>query len=433
MRRPPLLFLAPCAPAASGNGLAMRGWSFLEAYARSHDIHLIVLPVAGRAEIGIEVERICTRIDMLPLAGFFDPVMAVLARVLPPSELPRALAARRLPRICRYRPQAVWRVVEAALKDSQAEILHVQRLYMAPAVLPLLQRERADRPFVILDLDDDDARSFERIASLLDLRGEAEPARDHHLDSRRFAALARDAAAAADRALLCSEFDRARLSIDFPEARFAVVPNAPPEVTPGTAVVPGNATMKDIDLLFVATFNYFPNADGAEWLALEVMPLLPAGLRVCLVGNCPDRLRDLLAGMPGIVVAGRVPDLAPYYARARAAVVPLRAGGGTRIKILEAVAYGVPVVSTTIGAEGLDFADGRHLLLADTPEAFAEACMRTLDDGQAASRRAQAASLVLGMGGGREGVLERISDLVADARITDLAADGRLAPLPHSG
>ena len=92
-----------------------------------------------------------------------------------------------------------------------------------------------------------------------------------------------------------------------------------------------------------------------------------------------------------IHVTGTVDDVGPYYERAQVAVVPLRAGGGSRLKILEAFALGRPVVSTTLGAEGLDVVDGEHLLLADTAAAFAEAVIRLLEDPELSARIAGAA------------------------------------------
>jgi len=103
---------------------------------------------------------------------------------------------------------------------------------------------------------------------------------------------------------------------------------------------------------------------------------------VVVAGSNPVDAVRALADQPGVTVLANPPEIAPLYAKARAAVVPLRAGGGTRIKILEAFAHGVPVISTPLGAEGLDVEAGRHLVVADTPEAFAAACIDIArDDG----------------------------------------------------
>jgi glycosyltransferase involved in cell wall biosynthesis len=97
------------------------------------------------------------------------------------------------------------------------------------------------------------------------------------------------------------------------------------------------------------------------------------------VGREAEDVSRILRGRPGIVLTGYVDDVRPWLARAQAVVVPLRAGGGTRLKILEAMAMARPVVSTTMGSEGLDVTDGEHLLVADSPDAFATAVIRLLE------------------------------------------------------
>jgi glycosyltransferase involved in cell wall biosynthesis len=136
-------------------------------------------------------------------------------------------------------------------------------------------------------------------------------------------------------------------------------------------------------LLFTGTMEWEPNVDAACWMAREILPLvrerLPsATLRI--VGRKPTpRVREL-AALPGVEVVGAVPSVWPELARAAVAVAPVRMGSGTRIKILEAASASVPVVSTTIGAEGLGMRDGREVLLADAASAFAEACASLLTD-----------------------------------------------------
>ncbi|MGC8919134.1 glycosyltransferase family 4 protein [Streptomyces sp. PG2] len=134
-------------------------------------------------------------------------------------------------------------------------------------------------------------------------------------------------------------------------------------------------------MLFQGSFDWPPNADAAAWLTREVLPRLHArvpGARVVLAGK-PAPEVAALAG-PCVEVTGMVPSMAPYLRAADLVVVPLRVGSGTRIKILEAFAHGVPVVSTTIGAEGLDVVAGEHLALADGAEGLALACAELLTD-----------------------------------------------------
>lgn len=135
------------------------------------------------------------------------------------------------------------------------------------------------------------------------------------------------------------------------------------------------------DLLFVGSLSYLPNTDGVLFFASEVMPELHRrfpDLRWMIVGkNAPVAVQSL-DGVNGVEVVGEVPDVEPYYRRCAVSVVPLRAGSGTRLKILEAMAWGRPVVSTMLGCEGLDVEDRQHLLIADRPDDFVKAVAELL-------------------------------------------------------
>jgi glycosyltransferase involved in cell wall biosynthesis len=129
---------------------------------------------------------------------------------------------------------------------------------------------------------------------------------------------------------------------------------------------------------------YHPNEDAALQIADVVLPCIhrsgQCSVQVLIVGNRPRDTVLALGSRRRITVTGAVDSVTPYYRQATVAVVPLRAGGGTRIKILEAAAHRVPVVSTPVGAEGLEVADGRELLLAHTPEQMAGQCVRLWQD-----------------------------------------------------
>jgi glycosyltransferase involved in cell wall biosynthesis len=132
------------------------------------------------------------------------------------------------------------------------------------------------------------------------------------------------------------------------------------------------------DIVFVGSMDFHANIDGASYFCTEVWPQIHAlapQFRFIVVGSRPAVEVRNLAQSPGIIVTGEVDDVRPYYGSAFAAIVPLRVGGGTRLKILEAMAAGVPVVSTSIGAEGLAVNPGVNILLADTPEEMARVLM----------------------------------------------------------
>jgi glycosyltransferase involved in cell wall biosynthesis len=206
------------------------------------------------------------------------------------------------------------------------------------------------------------------------------------LDERRWHRVEQDVAARVARVLVCSELDRARLGA--PNA--TVVPNGYPAPEAAARAV---GTDRPV-LLFVGLLTYPPNVDAAGFLADVVLPAVrrrvpEAELR--LVGRTGPEV-DALGDRPGVTVVGRVDDLAPELAGAAVAVAPIRFGGGTRIKILEAFAHGIPVVTTTVGCEGLDVEPGRHLLIGDDPQTFAAACVRLLLDPARRRELASAAS-----------------------------------------
>jgi glycosyltransferase involved in cell wall biosynthesis len=149
------------------------------------------------------------------------------------------------------------------------------------------------------------------------------------------------------------------------------------------------------DLVFVGSMNWAPNADGVRFFVRQVLPIIRQSIPGCtlaLVGRDPDgSVVRAAQDDPAISVTGTVPDVRPYLWGARVAVVPLRIGGGTRIKIFEAMAAGCPVVSTSIGCEGLGLTAGRHLLVGDDPGEFAALCIRMLADRAAAAELAAVA------------------------------------------
>jgi polysaccharide biosynthesis protein PslH len=137
------------------------------------------------------------------------------------------------------------------------------------------------------------------------------------------------------------------------------------------------------DLVFIGSLDYLPNVEGVHWFVARVLPLIHAArpaTTVSLVGKSPvQSIGEMGAKDARIRVTGTVPDIRPYLWNASVSVVPLFAGSGTRLKIYEAMATGTAVVSTTVGAEGLAHTDGTDLVLADSPETFAAACLDLLE------------------------------------------------------
>jgi glycosyltransferase involved in cell wall biosynthesis len=198
-------------------------------------------------------------------------------------------------------------------------------------------------------------------------------------DARWWASVHRRTACAADVLVFASEDDRERCGAPgsvvvpntYEEAAAPAAPDGEPLDTGGGPTV-----------LFQGALTWPPNEDAAVWLVREIAPVIRAvhpGLRIVLAGSPSPRVREL-DDHPGVQVVGRVPWMKPYLAAADLVVVPLRVGGGTRIKILESFACGVPVVSTSIGAEGLGVRAGVHLDIGDSVADIARACLRLLGD-----------------------------------------------------
>ncbi|HKY39976.1 MAG TPA: glycosyltransferase [Polyangiaceae bacterium] len=185
-----------------------------------------------------------------------------------------------------------------------------------------------------------------------------------------------------------SERDASVLRQDEPRTALSVVPNG----VDVDAFQPAATTSEAENLLFFGAMNYYPNQDGIGFFVEQVLPRILARrprLKLWIVGPGSDALQRLRG--PNVEVTGFVDAVEPYIDRASAVVVPLRIGGGTRLKIVEAMAKAKAIVSTRIGAEGIDLGHDEHALLADTPEDFAAQVERILTDAALAKRLGAAA------------------------------------------
>lgn len=183
-------------------------------------------------------------------------------------------------------------------------------------------------------------------------------------------------ARAADLTLTVTEADRAHLLALDPALQVAVLPNIHPVLPPGPGLTARTS------LMFIGGFAHPPNRDAALYLVAEVLPEVRRELgdvELLLVGSKPPQ-EVLALASPSIVVTGKVPHAAPFYDRSRVVVAPLRYGAGMKGKIGEALSHGVPVVTTTIGAEGMGLLDGETVLIGDDPRAFAVAVARVWRD-----------------------------------------------------
>jgi sugar transferase (PEP-CTERM/EpsH1 system associated) len=184
----------------------------------------------------------------------------------------------------------------------------------------------------------------------------------------------------------CTEYDAMVIERDAPSAAALVIPNG---ADLSTFVPTGRPKAKDPTLLYVGAMHYYPNADAVtfffEAMYERIRQAVP-DVKVQIVGHAPPPDIQRLGRLPGVVVTGSVTDVRPYYEEATVFIVPLRLGGGTRLKIIEAMAMGLPAVSTTVGAEGLAVHPGEDILIADDPASFAESVLRLLADAELRQR-----------------------------------------------
>jgi glycosyltransferase involved in cell wall biosynthesis len=278
------------------------------------------------------------------------------------------------------------RALLAFAGHASYQLVHVSRLYLASLVKPWMNVANS-APYLVLDCDEDDVSAYRRFGRLHRLWGRRRQAKWVEAEADAFKALGmhyfpRFAL------LLAASAGEARLLR--PRARgsaIIVVPNVPPVSESRSVQVPRTKERRNI--LFVGNMGYLPNIDAAMWFAKRIWPRIrssaPFPLRFTIAGYGAPRELMELARQRDVVMTGAFDDAERLYRQAALAVVPIRAGGGTRIKLLEAAKYAVPVVATRFGAEGSGFRSGRELLLADTEPDFADACVRLLTDHRLAS------------------------------------------------
>lgn len=299
----------------------------------------------------------------------------------------------------RYRVPTLVDALKGLLSQRSICAIHIEGLEMAWAVEDLLDRPPGTRPALVLDELNAEYRLQERLFQA----DRGDPRRwpgalYSGIQARRLRHYEAWIVRRVDWVVAVSEPDAQDLE--------ALGTARPPVVAPNgvdTAFFHPEAVeplpLGEPAFVFTGSMDYRPNVDAARWLAEAIWPVVRSALpeaRLYLVGRRPSRAVRQLQEIPGIHVVGEVPDVRPYLAGATVYVAPLRAGGGTRLKILEAMAMGKAIVSTPMGCDGLPVVDGKHVWLADG-EAFAAAMIALVRDssrrralGEAARRLAVA-------------------------------------------
>jgi len=358
-----ILYIAPTPPYPLTNGQAIRNFHLLRAYSQ-----------IGRVRFAFLYRNETQREAADALAPYCESIHPISA--LPGVWLEQASPwRRRLDSVATLTPSIAWGCAHPEMARLVAELtptadlVHVAKLWMAPNV-ELVSRRRGPKRMV-LDLDD-----VETTVKLRALKTYPPAKWQRRLfewyDLLRLWRYQHRAFRTFDRVFVCSRRDRERL-------RHTNV-----EVIPNGATIPGQPLPDESDgrtLLCVTTMSWRPNVDGVLFFIHNVLPLIRRevpDVRLLVVGSgAPPDVRRLHDGQR-ISVFSDVPTLEPYYRQATAAVVSLRVGGGTRLRMLEAFSLGRPVVSTSVGCEGIDVTDGEHALIRDTPDAFAAACVAVL-------------------------------------------------------
>jgi sugar transferase (PEP-CTERM/EpsH1 system associated) len=377
-----VLYFATRACWPPDTGASLRNYYLIRELARAARVTYLAFAeprldgtTAGEGEA--PAEQTCEQVVTVPRAS--------------PCTLPRlvrgALGATPLP-VLNYTTEAMKRTLLRLLAEQEFDVIQIESLHLL-GYLSILQAARP-RPRLLWDWHNVESEVMGRYSERINSRPRRLYAR---LTARRMAKLERRAISAFDAHSVVSERDREQLLAMDPAARVFVIENGvdvaqyssaacrraraeAPTADGSPELLPGRPR-----ILFVGSMDYHANIDAVITFAREVWPRLRrehADLIFTIVGRRPALEVRALARLDGIEVTGTVDDVRPYYVGAAAAVVPLQVGGGSRLKILEAMAAGVPVISTRLGAEGLPVRDGEHLLLAGTPDDFCRALAHVL-------------------------------------------------------
>lgn len=365
-----ILLLTPQLPYPPQQGTSLRNFHLLRALAQRHDVTLLSFAERDRAA---DTTR-----------------LAELAHVLPPIPVPGRTTGQRLhvlltsraPDVARrLHSEAFGTALTDALRGEAFDAVQIEGIELAWTIS--LIRAAAPGTRIVLDCHNAETE-LQRRALRSDLRQPRRwPAAVYSATQvGRLARSERAALRAADAVIAVSEEDRQQLmALADPERPIAVIPNVVAvDEYAWQGLVPDEARF---DLLFTGKMDYRPNVDGVLWFAAEIWPLVRRARPATtwgIVGQRPHARLATLGSEPGITLTGRVDQVQPYLAGAGVYVLPLRIGSGTRLKLIESLAAGCAVVSTTLGAEGFALASEREVVLADTPEAFAAAVLALLDD-----------------------------------------------------
>ena len=381
-----ILLLTPQFPYPPHQGTTLRNYNLIAGLAQRHEVHLLSFgdPAASR---GTPLDDLCHSVQVIA-----PPERTMLQRL-------QGLALSRLPDMAQRLPSPAFQsALDATLEQLDPDVVEVEGIEMAQYLFQAAShRGAANRPLLVFD-DHNAEYVLQQRAFETDVR---QPKRwlgaaYSFVQWQRLKGYERQACRVADRIVAVSAPDAAAICRLDPELKPVVVPNGV-DMAYYTASVPALGTDKGPgpqDLVFTAKMDFRPNVDAVLWFAGAVLPYIrreSPQTRFWVVGKDPHPRLAPLAADPGIAVTGWVEDVRPYIAAAALYVIPLRIGGGTRLKVLEAMAMGKAIVSTSLGCEGFDLTSDQELSIADTPDQFAAAALALLRDPQRRERMGEAA------------------------------------------
>ena len=376
-----ILYLSQLVPYPADAGPKVRIYYVLQYLASAG--HEVTLAAFCRPEDKPEqlehLHRYCREIYTVPM---------LRSRWRDGGQLVRSLLTNRPFLITRDEVPAMKRLLQSLVSQNSYDAIHADQLWMAQYALPLKETAaKSNQPISVLDQHNAVFLIPKRLAA-----GSGNPVSRSllNLEEKKMAAYEAEVCRQFDHVVWVTDEDRAALAQGNGRINGRIKGITIPICVDPDAQPPIRRKAGTKRVTFMGGLHWPPNSQGVIWFAQEVWPRVLARVPEAVftvIGKNPPSL----AGMAQAVeVAGYVADPEPYLAETAAFVVPLHAGGGMRVKILEAWRWGLPVVSTTIGAEGIDYENGRDLLIADSPDAFAEAVVRLLCEWELAERIGQA-------------------------------------------
>lgn len=371
-----ILFVTSYVPALIGGGSALRSYNFIIRLLESHEVSLLALSAESDMEIDAreDWESKGVQVTTVPLTWSEDPTLREKLRRLTTLQPYRAQAF--------VNPQ-MRNAFRSMLADHRPDVVHLDLLRMAWCI----QAAHGQVPMVL------DMHNVETQRARSEMGQKQLSLKQRILAEWEYFRLQRFESETCGRAswvIAVTPEDKDTLCRQAGHDRVTYVPNGVD--TDYFQPVP---TSDDPTLIFVGTMSYNPNIDAVLYFCREILLLVAdrvPSVRFLIVGRDPSPEIRALDVDPRIEVTGTVPDVRPYFARSAVCVIPTRIGGGVKNKVLEAMAMGMPVVTNSFSTIGIPLEPSKHACVCDTPEAFANATIRLLENPKERRELGQAAA-----------------------------------------